>query len=190
MAKLQRINQQYWPSKRVINMKNRTFTISFRTGEEIRNALEKISKEEKRSISSIIETALYLHLTERNKLESAHDEKRRFPRKNVSLPALISKLDSEDKTLHAGIVMDISLGGLQISIPKNCKYEINEEKENVNTMISIVFTLPGSKKPLSVLCSSHHLFYSNEDISIGASFEDADFGSYQTIRDYLLNGSG
>jgi hypothetical protein len=164
---------------------NRTYTISFRTSDELRNALDKISKEERRSISSVIETALYMYLKDRKELKEVHEDKRRYPRKSVSLPALISKSDSDDKALQAGIVLDISLGGLQISIPNEYKYEIREEKQSEK--ISIVFTLPESRKPISVQCVAHHIYNSNGDNSIGASFADTDFVSYKTIQNYLLS---
>jgi hypothetical protein len=133
----------------------------------------------------MIENALFMYLKDRKEFKEVQDDKRRHPRKKVSLPALISKLDSDDKALQAGIVLDISLGGLQISIPHDYKYEIHEEMDN--RKISIVFTLPESKKPLVVQCMAHHVYNSDGDISIGASFSDTDFTSYQTIQNYLLN---
>jgi hypothetical protein len=44
-------------------------TIGFRTDKDIRNALEKMAKIERRSLSSVIETILYHHLKEKKLLE-------------------------------------------------------------------------------------------------------------------------
>lgn len=161
---------------------NKTITICFRTSEHLRNALEKISAEERRSVSSTIENILYSFLEERNELRHIQEDKRRYPRKKVSVPALVNATANAPQ---AGIVLDISLGGLQISVPSSYQLEIKEDKEN--SRISIIFALPEIKKPLSVQCVPQHVVRSNGETTIGASFADTDFPSYQALQNYLIN---
>ncbi len=159
--------------------------LCFRTNNDLRKALEKISKQEKGSLSSTIENILYAYLRDGEALKQAKEERRRYPRKTVDASALISGLAPDSKDLAAGIVLNISLGGLQVSIPSSYHYEIKEDKETAR--ISVIFTLPQSKKALSVKCVPRHLERNNGETNIGASFCDSDFMSYQVIQGYLIN---
>jgi len=49
-------------------------SIGFRTDKAIKNALEQLAKEDRRSLSSVIETILYRHLKERNLLKVLEEE--------------------------------------------------------------------------------------------------------------------
>ena len=164
---------------------SKNITICFRTNENLRNSLEKIAEGERRSVSSAIENILYKYLEERKEARRQQDEKRRYPRKKVAVPALVSQLHPDDSTAQAGMVLDVSLGGLQISVPINYQYEIQEDTKN--SRISIIFTLPESKRPISMQCVPQHVYRSNGETSIGASFTDTDFVSYQTLQSYLIN---
>ena len=160
-------------------------TICFRTTEALRKALEKISNEERRSVSSTIENVLYQFLEKGKELRSLQGEKRRFPRKKIAAPALIRDASSDQTTPLPGVVLDISLGGLQISVPDTYQVDVKEDGEN--TRISIVFTLPEVKKSLTVQCVPQHVSRADGETTIGGSFADTDFISYQTLQNYLIN---
>jgi hypothetical protein len=167
---------------------SKNVSICFRTSEYLRNALENVSKEERRTLSSTIETIIYQYLQSGKEVQNINEEKRRYPRKQVSLPALVGKPGLNDHSLQAGVVLDLSLNGIQISIPNDYKYDIQEDAENGDTSkISIIFTLPESKKPLTMQCTPRHVFHSKDETSIGANFIDTDFASCQTLQDYLIN---
>ena len=87
-------------------------TICFRTNDGLRKTLEKISEQGRRSVSSTIENILYAYLKDGKALKQAKEERRRYPRKVSDAPALISGLSPDNKELSAGIVSNISLGGL------------------------------------------------------------------------------
>jgi hypothetical protein len=163
----------------------RTITICFRTSEDLRSALERISKEERRSVSSTIENILFKHLADRRDYQRAQEDKRRYPRKMVTVPALVREIGSDDKTLQAGIVLDLSLGGLQISLPDNYRYDVREDKET--SRISIIFTLPDSKRPLTMQCVPNRVYPSDSETRIGAYFIDTDFASHQALQNYLVH---
>jgi c-di-GMP-binding flagellar brake protein YcgR len=111
-------------------------------------------------------------------------EKRRHPRKTVSLPALVSGCGSEDKALlQTASVVDISLGGLQILIPS--AYEFKTQEHGKDARMTITFTLPEGKKPLSIECVPRRVFRSDRETKIGASLVDTDVEIYQTLQDYL-----
>ena len=87
--------------------------ICFRTSEDLRKALEKISVMDRRTLSSVVENILYDYIKQREP-KAVAEEKRRYPRIKISAPALVSGLNG---AVHAGVVNDISLGGINLSVP-------------------------------------------------------------------------
>ena len=159
-------------------------TICFRTSEELRGGLKRHADEERRSISSLIENICYDFLHERKALRSIKHEKRLFPRRKVSFPALVQKVSSEKQGLQAGLIVDISPGGVQLSIPKEYEFQIHENRETAR--MEIIFTLPSTKRPITVQCEPRRSHDSDDEVIIGASFVDPDFVSLQAIQTYLL----
>jgi len=163
----------------------RSVTICFRTSESLRNELEKIAGEDRRTLSSTIENILYDHIEKRKSATTFREEKRRFPRKNVSVPALISMAGAPLTEPRVGMLVDISLGGLRISVPGGLPLELRADGES--SRLSIVFTLPHIKKALTVQAVPRHVFKYEDDTGIGTSFVDADLATYQMLRTYLMN---
>jgi hypothetical protein len=164
---------------------SKSIMICFRTSEELRDAIETIAKKERRSLSAMIEKILYKHLEERKDYKPVQQENRRYPRKMITSPALITELDSENTSPKVGIVVDISLNGLQISIPDNYQYDIQEDGET--SRISIVFALPDYKRPITMQCVPKRMYPSGNETRIGASLIDTDFASCQALQNYLVH---
>jgi hypothetical protein len=159
--------------------------ICFRASSNLRNSLEKIAQEHRRSVSSTIENILYRFLEEKKGAVKPEEERRRYPRKKVTAPVLISQQGHGFEIPQAGILLDISLGGLQISISNTYQLEVTEDKEHAR--ISIAFTLPTVKQALTIQCVPKHMYHSDGEITVGASFINTDFASYQTLQNYLIN---
>ncbi len=153
----------------------RDTAICFRTSEDLRKALEKISLVERRTLSSVIENILHDYIAQREP-KAVNEEKRRYPRIRISAPALVSGLDG---TVYAGVVNDVSLGGVNLSIPISFPRDMRP-----NSKISVVFTLHMSEKPLTMECSLRHI-HSDDGKSIGASLVDTNFLSYRVLQDYV-----
>ena len=68
-------------------------------------------------------------------------EKRRYRRILTSIPAFIGKNGSEKASVPIGSIMDISLGGLRVSIPRGVNYKLLTGSKK--TAFEIIFTLPG-----------------------------------------------
>jgi hypothetical protein len=168
-----------------LQSQNKTVTICFRTTEDLREALERMGTEERRSLSSTIESILYQYLRDGSLSQRLLEEKRRHARKPVSVPALVRQVGMEDGGVEAGVVLDISLGGLQISVPHTFRCEIREDKEQAR--ISVIFSLPDHKRPVTVQCAPRHIVPHDGAAMIGASFSDVDFESYQALQNYLIN---
>jgi hypothetical protein len=153
----------------------RDTAICFRTSEDLRKALEKLSTTDRRTLSSFVENILYDYITRREK-KGAVEEKRNFHRIKVSAPALVTGLNGG---AAAGVVNDVSLGGIGLSVPTGFPQDMRP-----NSTISVVFTLSRSKKPLTMHCIIRHI-HSDNRRSIGASLIDTDFHSYRILQGYL-----
>ena len=162
----------------------KSVTICFRTGEEVLNVLKKISSEGRRSMSSLIEAIIYEYLAAKKELQNIKDEKRRYPRRKVSIPALVQKPDAELKKVLAGIIINLSLNGVQISVPKEYDFEVHEDSET--SRVEIIFTLPESKKPLAMQCMPKTVIDLKDEVRVGATFVNSDFSSIQALQNYLL----
>jgi hypothetical protein len=156
----------------------------FRLSKNMRDSLAKLAREEKRSLSSMIEIVLSNYLKEKKALKGIKKEKRQYPRKTVSVPAFINQNISGEKKLHAGSVTNISLGGVHISIPQDIPGEVIFDPEK--SKFEIIFTLPGENRPIRLTCESRRMVDSKEALHVGASFVDADFNSYKALNTYLM----
>jgi hypothetical protein len=159
-------------------------TICFRTSNEIRNSLQKVADEERQTMSAVIDNMLYQYLSVKKVLQNIAQERRQYSRKPVSLPALVMDKAEENKALQTGKVLDISLGGLLISIPRGVKLEDSASSET--NECNIIFTLPEALQPITVKCKTQRIFDSGDDVQIGAEFVDSDFHSYRTLQKYLI----
>ncbi len=154
-------------------------TICFRTSDDLRASLEKVADGERRSLSSVIETVLFTYLKDKTGGRNSKGERRNYARKEVSLPAFIYKRDSKDSTLQTGIIFDLSLGGLRVSIPQ--EYEAVQ-----NTEFDTIFTIPTEKTPIKMKCTVKRILEGTDNTKeVGADFVDGDFGGYQKLHKYL-----
>jgi predicted DNA-binding protein len=159
-------------------------TICFRASKEVRTALEKVTQKTKRSMSSVIEDIISCYLQENKALQYIEKEKRRFIRKEVSIPIVVKDPDTKNRLLQAGTIMDISLGGLRISLPKDFAGEIAISSHDYE--FEAIFTLPSEQRPISIKCKPHRSIAKGEERQMGVSFVDSDFSSYKTLQSYLM----
>jgi hypothetical protein len=162
----------------------KTLTICFRTDRKLRDLLEAAAREDRRTVSSVIEVILTDYLV-RNRGFSDRDrvERRRYPRKQVTLPAYV-EVSGADATRHSAVILDLSLAGMGVSVPRECVSKIYEKGKK--SLFEISFTLPSEHKPVRVLCTPLRLIPSNGNAYLGVRFVDAAFENYQRIQQYLV----
>ncbi len=156
--------------------------ISFRVSKDLHKSLARVAKEDRRSLSSMIEFALTRYLKERKAFKGVGKEKRQYPRKALSVPAVINQQDSGQTGI--GAIKDISLGGVGLLIPKDFKRQLLMEHRG--SRFELVFNLPAENKPIRLSCESTRVVDGEEDTHVGASFVDADFKSYRALQTYLM----
>jgi hypothetical protein len=143
---------------------------------------------QKMDICPYLETVEHCHLfsdSQRQMISSGFEqEKRQYPRVNTSVPAYIIKGDSRKEKINIGLIKNISLGGVRISIPKALKYKALAGPHA--TELEIIVVLPVEAEPIQLKCKPRRVTYSQDNIDVGASLVDVDFRSYEALRNYLM----
>jgi hypothetical protein len=154
--------------------------ICFRAIKDLHQSLAQIAKEDQRSLSSTIEMALTNYLKERKAFQGV--EKRQYPRKTLSVPAVINQ--QELGQMGIGAITEISLGVVKVLIPKDFKHQILIDSHG--SRFEIVFNLPMENKPIRLSCESNRVVDAEDSIHVGAYFVDADFKGYKALQAYLM----
>ena len=94
------------------------------------------------------------------------ERKTSHPRMTTSIPAFISGGSVEEK-LPIGSIVDISLGGLLISIPREMKHKVLTDPHM--TEFEIITTLPDRNQPIRLKCKSRRVVHHKDNIHVGAS---------------------
>lgn len=158
-------------------------TICFQTSWEIMSFLEKIAAEEGRSVSSVVETVVSKYFKENKSFANFCHNRRRFERKKVDLPALISDSRLQHWEFKTGTTQDISIGGIRFSLPQGINVDA---LQNVSpTEFSIIFSLPDNLRPINAKCLTRRVYESEEDIQIGAELMHRDFLTFTAIQKYM-----
>ena len=159
-------------------------SICFRASKDLHDGLIRISKEDRRSLSSTIGIILSDYVSRRKVCADigAKSEKRQYPREVFSVPAVINQPDTDKVGIAA--ITEISLGGLKILIPKDLEDKLMIERQGAK--FEVVFNLPSNNKPIRMACESKCSVDAQDSVQIGASFVDADFQNYRALQAYLI----
>jgi hypothetical protein len=167
----------------VIDME-KDITLCFQTTSEISNAVEKIAKEECQDVSSVIESIIYFYLKDNKEFKGISQNRRRLERKKVRLPAFIGDPQWQRRDFEEGTILDISFGGIRLSVPKGTKIEIKNDGDTKE--IRVNFTLAGCLWPINLKCHPQRISESDEEVLIGATIVDPDFYTYTAMQKYLI----
>lgn len=158
-------------------------SICFRASKDLHEALLKISREDRRSLSSTIAIILSDYAAKRKIVtDDTKKEKRQYPREILSVPAVINHPGTDQVGIAA--ITEISLGGLKILLPKDLEERMMLEGQGAK--FEVVFNLPSNNKPIRIACESKCSINAQDSVQIGASFVDADFQNYKALQAYLM----
>lgn len=156
--------------------------ICFQTTAEIQDKLERIAESKGRTLCSLLEYIVEGYL---NKAASDKSDKRQFPRLEAAIPVVVQiQFDSNETHYRTGEIVDISMGGVRISLPKHDM--INYELVMNSTNLEILFKLPDSQHTITFKCEPKRMFDEQENLFMGASFVDSDIYSQQALHKYML----
>jgi len=156
--------------------------ISFRASKELHESLARVAREDRRSLSSTIEIVLTNYLKGRKAFQGVEKERRQYPRKVLSVPAVINQQESGQTGI--GAITEISLGGVRVLIPKDFKHQLLIDPQG--SKFEIVFNLPAENRPIRLSCESNRVVDGEDGVQVGACFVDADFKNYKTLQTYLM----
>lgn len=157
--------------------------ISFRTTEDFSKSLKKIAKKNKVTLSGFIDAILQEFIASQAGQEILLQDRRRFPRQHKAIPAIISGQNGGAKHFHASKITNLSLGGINLMVPKN---EHNSALSDAELgCFDVVFALPQEDRPITIQCQGKRIFQTHDCYQVGASFDDADLDSYQALQSYL-----
>ncbi len=157
--------------------------ISFRTTEEFSKTLKKFAKKNKVTLSGFIDAVLQDFLQSQAGQDSLLEDRRRFPRQHKAIPAIISGQNGSQKYFHASKITNLSLGGINLVVPKNGTGGELVDKEL--GCFDVVFALPQEERPITIQCRGKRVFQTADSYQVGASFDDTDLASYQALQSYL-----
>lgn len=148
----------------------------------MRKKLERFAKKQKLSLSSAIQLILadFLdgHYVSRREIEKRH-----YRRKPVSITALVKPADMPAAKPEEATVHDLSIAGLSLSMTRE---SLMSSKDRGNgSRFEAAFLLPDDRKPIKILCRRERALTAGRELTIGASFIDADLERYQHLERYL-----
>jgi len=159
---------------------NKDVTICFRTSAKLQAGLRAAAEHGQVNVSSLINSLLSDYLDSRSRTD-----KRRHNRKGTSIPVIIHGETDAGKVLLTGVIQDVSLGGVRISVPKSGQRSLSITADAKN--FEIVFRLQdGSTRPVSMICKPARVSPAGDSMQIGASFQDGDLQSYFEIQNFLM----
>ena len=116
---------------------------------------------------------------------SANGEKRTFKRKEVDLPAVIQIFSRDNQVrFSSGVILDLSLGGIKLSIPRSIEHTIKDNVDGV--VIEVMFKLEDTEAPAIFKCKPRRLERGGEDVRIGAEFIDGAFTCQQELYRFIM----
>jgi hypothetical protein len=124
------------------------------------------------------------HEKESKTVTSADQDRRRFERRKVDLPATIGDAHSDPRDFEMGTVLDISVGGIRFSVPKGMTVQIQTDSET--SEFSVIFTLPNNSWRTNLICRPQRISESEEDVQIGAAVVNPDYFYTTALRKYLM----
>ena len=135
--------------------------ISFRTTEEFSKSLKKYAKKNKVTLSGFIVAVLQDFLQSQAGQDILLQDRRRFPRQHKAIPAIISGHNGAHKYFHASKITNLSLGGINLVVPKNGNDSDLADKEL--GAFDVVFALPQEDRPITIQCQGKRVFQTSED---------------------------
>lgn len=152
-------------------VRKKDMTASLISDVEIRRAVEKIAREDNRSVSYVVESIVKNHFSENKILKYPDEKRRRFERKSTGFSCFIGGADTQARDLITATIMDISHGGLRVSIPKGADLDI---KNFLDEMFVVIFTLPNCNWPIRLECKPQRIFDHEDEVHIGAVIVNPD----------------
>lgn len=159
-------------------------TISFQTDSDTVSALEKIAREGGQNVSAVVESIVRHYLKDNRDCRGLHQNRRCLERKKVRIPAFIGDPRWQRKNFESCSILDISFGGVLVSVPKGTKIEF--ENDGSSREVRIIFTLEDCPWPVNLKCHLKRVNEADDEVRMGATLVDPDFHTFTTLQRHLI----
>lgn len=159
----------------------KTTNICFRTTEDLRTSIENIARVDRRTISGLIQAILTDYVEQRGHVVGL-PERRAHKRRDVRVPVVVSQPGLEGPTQY-GVVKDVSVGGMRISLPEESNVEVWRDGEGVH--LDLVMMLPHEQVPATITCKPCRVEREDGNIEVGAVITNCDSEDFLKLNRYL-----
>jgi hypothetical protein len=158
---------------------------TMRMSSRVREALKKAATKERRTVASLLDKVITDYLAKEGFLTGLEFdmERRKFPRKKVTLPAKTFLKTESQKEAFPGVVLDISMGGLLLTYPKGSEIRFTSMGELPHFEVCI--EIPREDEELLFECETRHMRDTGDQIQVGAAFRDPKGSYLQKLGNYL-----
>ena len=158
---------------------------SLRMNSKVRDALQRASNKEQRSVASLMDKIIMDYLTREGFLSDADYgvERRQFNRKKITVPTETTFTEGQTQKAVPGVVLDLSLGGALITYPKSS--DVRFSSVGKLPEFGLELQVPGQTDVLHFDCNAKHMRDTGEEIHVGASFRNPKDKELQKLNDYL-----
>jgi ribosomal protein S8 len=159
---------------------------SMRMNSKVREALRRAAKKERRTVASLLDKVITDFLQKEGFVKGPElgGERRRFPRKKITLPATTIVRSGAKAAIYPGVILDISRGGVLVTYAKGS--EINFTSKGELPHFRVCFHVPQSRKQLCFDCVARHMRDTGEEIQVGAHFSDPSEKTVYKLAPYLM----
>ncbi len=159
---------------------------NMRMSRKIRAALKKAAKKDRRTLSSMVDKILTDYLMKERFIRESEfgPERRKFPRKKITLPAKTSFKTESKEEVFPSVVLDISMGGALVSYPKGSKIKFMSEGKL--PQFGLRLDLPEEEERLWFCCEARHMRDTGTEIEVGAAFGKSNGEAKQKLSSFLV----
>ncbi len=158
---------------------------SMRISRTTRDALKKTASRERRTVASLLDKIItdYLEKEGFSVREETNEERRRFPRKKITLPGITVLKSNEMTDPLPGVILDLSMGGVLLTYPKGSDLNITSVGEL--PVFELRFLLPSVGEQINFDCHARRISDTGNEIQIGAVFKDPEENVARKLKAYL-----
>lgn len=139
-----------------------------RLNRNMKRVLEGLARNDKRSLSSLVENILANYLTEKG-IEWEHKERRNYPRKVIEMPARFSIRGRQASEEFEVFLKDISETGAY-AIYRDLESIRKFLKKGISLKAKLIFQVPNSRKPLTLNCEVVRISMDRQAVGLGMEY--------------------
>ena len=160
---------------------------TMRMSSRVRDSLKLAARKERRTVASLLDKIIsdYLETAGFLKDSTVGEEKRKFSRKKVPLPAKTLLRQGSEVMALASVILDISPGGVLVTHPKPAQIRFSSIGEL--PQFEINFDPPSAGRKMCLKCDGRHIRDTGNEIQIGAAFTDPSEEDVAALETYLMN---